>query len=78
MGFTYWYYANRLIEQIAEETGVNIKETNNRYHIDVGVNTPKHRYSADAKTLLEKVMKNDSYFVYDEFDKKVYPRTSNT
>jgi len=78
LGFTYWYYANRLIEQIAEETGVNIKETNNRYHIDVGVNTPQHRYSADAKTLLEKVMKNESYFVYDEFDKKVYPRTSNT
>lgn len=73
LGYTHWYYADKLIKQIEMETGINIKNTNNKYHIDVGVKSSQHRYSVDAISLLERVLKGKSYYVYDENNIKVYP-----
>lgn len=45
LGDKHWHRTNRLIDQIQEKTGIDIKGTNNEYHIDVGVGNTQHRYS---------------------------------
>jgi hypothetical protein len=76
LGFNAWNYANQLIDKIAKETGVNIKESSNRYHIDVGVmpSQPQHRYSIEAVELLHQVQEIDDYYVYNELEEKVNPK----
>ncbi|HDX9638956.1 TPA: SIR2 family protein [Bacillus mobilis] len=75
LGLKGWYYANKLIEEVAKQTGVNIKETSNRYHCDMGIkeNQPQHRYSVDTIKLLEKVLNKEEYTVYDENNNLVSP-----
>lgn len=75
LGVKGWYYVNKLIEEITEQTGVNIKETSNRYHCDMGIkeNQPQHRYSAEAIELLRKVLNKEEYSVYDENNNPVSP-----
>ncbi|KJV28704.1 hypothetical protein VI06_11890 [Aquitalea magnusonii] len=60
-----WYHANKLIERIKEEKGINIKESDNKYHVAIksGTKAYVHKYSAEAITLLEKVMNNEEYEV---------------
>ena len=58
-----WHPANQLIERVEDETGVNIKESDNRYHIDIAYHReePQHRYSDAAVELLRKVNEGEEY-----------------
>ncbi|QUH31117.1 hypothetical protein [Vallitalea guaymasensis] len=35
LGYDYWSYANDLINRITKETGINIKSSDNKYHISI-------------------------------------------
>ncbi len=62
LGYSNWNGANKLIEKIEEETGINIKESDNRYHRADKVNkTIFHKYSEDAIVILGKVQKGIEY-----------------
>jgi hypothetical protein len=63
LGWDTWHYANQLIEEIEEERGVNIKESDNQYHMDIAFNrdAPQHRYSDAAVELLGKVRDGEEY-----------------
>jgi hypothetical protein len=63
LGLTNWNYVDQLIKKITRETEFNLKETNNKYHINIGIRQPVHRYSVDAVRLLEIVMNKEDYFV---------------
>lgn len=60
LGEKHWSAANKLIDMIIVEKGKNIKESNNKYHIQVG---QSKRYSASAFDLLSKVSERDPYEV---------------
>lgn len=76
LGYSYWYNANKLLNIVKDETGVNIKNTGNRYHIDMStINTqPLHRYSIDAVKLLERVRDAKEYYVYNDKNTIVRPK----
>lgn len=63
LGYETWHPAHYLIEEIEEETGVNIKEADTIYHIDIAFNRsePDHRYSDAAVELLRKVDEGEEY-----------------
>lgn len=62
LGFKGWNSANRLIEDIAKKTGVNIKKSDNRYHRAEKVNkTLFHKYSPDTIELLRKEKDGEDY-----------------
>jgi hypothetical protein len=60
LGLSYWYGADKAIKQIQSSTGFNLKESNNIYHINLGINQAEHRYSMEAVELLKKVMNNEN------------------
>jgi hypothetical protein len=63
LGYNNWYYVNKLILKIAEEKGINLKESDNKYHtsIKTGTDTVTRKYSQDFVDLIIKV-KNDEYY----------------
>lgn len=62
LGYNYWYGANELIKKI--EKGIDLKATNNRYHVDMGsFKQSHHRYSNEMIKLLELVKDNREYEV---------------
>jgi hypothetical protein len=63
LGWDTWHYADQLIEEIVEERGINIKESDNQYHMDIAFNRdePQHRYSDAAVELLRKVRDGEAY-----------------
>lgn len=63
LGYDTWHYANQLIEQIEEEKGINIKESDNQYHMDIAFDREdtQHRYSDSAVELLRKVRDGEEY-----------------
>lgn len=63
LGWDTWHYADQLIQDIEEDKGVNIKESDNQYHMDIAFNrdTSQHRYSDAAVELLRKVRDDDEY-----------------
>lgn len=65
LGYTNWNYVNNAIKQIQTKTGFNLKDSNNIYHVDIGVNErqPLHRYSVEALELLRKVLNQDDFTV---------------
>lgn len=64
LGYTNWHSANRLIESIHKNTGINIKETDNRYHILIKTGkTEMHKYSKNTVELLRKVDNGEQYSV---------------
>jgi len=63
LGFSTWHSVDKILKQIQVETGFNLKESNNIYHIDFGINQAEHRYSVDAMELLKKVIDKKEYFV---------------
>lgn len=63
LGLSYWYPVDKAIKQIHSDTNFNLKEFNNIYHIDIGINQSEHRYSTEAVALLEKVINNEDYTV---------------
>lgn len=53
LGYTGWDKANKLILRIAAETGVNIKSSDNRYHVKNKYSKNEyHKYSDEAVNLL--------------------------
>lgn len=63
LGLPYWYYVDKAIKQIQIDTGFNLKDSNNIYHVDIGIKQPLHRYSVEALELLKKVINNEAYNV---------------
>lgn len=56
------YIAVSLIRKIKEDTGIDIKESDNRYHRTEKVNkTIFHKYSADLLGILQKVQAGEAY-----------------
>lgn len=63
LGYKGWHQADRLIKIIEEKEGVNIKASNNSYHVAVrsGQKGCFHKYSAKAVDLLHKVQNGMDY-----------------
>lgn len=66
LGYDHWYPVNALIKKILEEKGIDIKSSNNRYHIHIrlGSKSNVNKYSKSCIDLLEKV-KNDLPYVLE-------------
>ncbi|MBC1878881.1 SIR2 family protein [Listeria seeligeri] len=63
LDYSYWYPVDQLIKQVKEKTSYDLKETNNIYHIDVGIKQPQHRYSSAMVDLLKQVKNGEEYQV---------------
>lgn len=64
LGGNGWHLANKLIDKVVEDSGVNIKSGDNKYHRIERVNkTDYHKYSQEAVCLLEKVRDGLPYIV---------------
>lgn len=65
LGFDSWHYANQLIARIEKDKGVNIKASDNKYHIAImaGKIMQTHKYSQAAIDLLSSVLEGDDYQV---------------
>jgi len=63
LGYTYWHYANELIKKLESKEGVNIKNSDNKYHIAIkaGEKIQTHKYSQACVDILKKVMGGNSY-----------------
>ena len=63
LGYDSWHQAHYLIEDLEEEAGYNIKQSENKYHIDISVQSAdsQHRYSDAAIELLRKVRDDEEY-----------------
>ena len=59
-----WHLANKLIDQVKLEKGLDLRASDNRYHRAEQSNKTKlHKYSEEAVILLKKVKKNSDYEV---------------
>ncbi|MCX5572315.1 SIR2 family protein [Kaistia nematophila] len=65
LGFTFWWKARKLIEQVRDETGVDIFSTDNKYHYAIPTKGkhPNRRYSKEIVDLLEAVRDGEEYTV---------------
>jgi hypothetical protein len=67
LGFNGWNGANKLLEQVKKETGVDIKASDNKYHCAVKVgkkdSSVSRKYSPALVSLLESVRDGASYKV---------------
>jgi hypothetical protein len=62
LGGTGSYLAVSLLKKIKEDTGVDIKATDSRYHRSERVNTSTfHKYSQEMLTILKKVQADEAY-----------------
>lgn len=64
LGGTYWYAAHKLILQIQSEKGIDIKASDNRYHMKIRLGkSSANKYSDDCVKLLRTVAKGAKYSV---------------
>ncbi|HEX2950715.1 MAG TPA: SIR2 family protein, partial [Armatimonadota bacterium] len=65
LGYKGWHGANKLIEVIEKDKNVNIKSSDNRYHVAVKVGNTSlfHKYSDAAFELLTSVRDGVNYDV---------------
>lgn len=63
LGGSYWSHADQLLTKVFEDTKVNIKATDNKYHVSIktGVKSATHKYSQQTVDLLLKVQNNETY-----------------
>jgi len=63
LGYTYWHYANELIKRLDEEQGINIKTSDNKYHIAIraGNRIQTHKYSQACVDLLRCLKDGSQY-----------------
>ncbi len=63
LGLKSWHGANDLIDKVISEKGVDIKSTDNKYHISVktGQTSCSKKYSNECIELLRKVMNGEEY-----------------
>jgi len=71
LGLSSLHKVNKALVKIEEETGISIKDSINRYHVDLGVVSPLHRYSKEAFTLVSKVINGEEYEVFNANDEKI-------
>lgn len=57
LGYDHWSHANKLIQTIEKDEGINIKVTDNKYHVTIktGPKSKADKYSQEALHLLENV-----------------------
>jgi hypothetical protein len=64
LGFQSWHNANKLMEKVKEEKGVDIKSFDNKYHIKIQLRSSSHhKYSDSFFELLKKVRDGEDYVV---------------
>ena len=65
LGFDSWHHANQWIAKIEKDKGVNIKASDNKYHIAImaGKVLQTHKYSQAAIDLLSSAIKGNDYQV---------------
>ncbi|CAM3415386.1 hypothetical protein GCM10016272_01570 [Psychrobacter glaciei] len=63
LGYDGWYPVHALITEISKEKGINIKDSDNKYHLRIksGINSEFRKYSQEALDLLDKVKNNLPY-----------------
>jgi hypothetical protein len=63
LGFMGWHSAHKLVSELTDKMGVNIKESDNQYHIAVksGESSMVHKYSDAFVSLLQKVRDGEDY-----------------
>lgn len=59
IGDDHWYRANKIINEIESKHNIEIKSSNNIYHLDVGVNGSNHRYSNKLLDLITKYINGE-------------------
>ena len=66
LGYDHWIHANTLIKTIEKAKGINIKSTDNKYHVTIktGPKSKADKYSQEAFLLLEKVKNELPYELY--------------
>jgi hypothetical protein len=66
LGYDHWIHANTLIKTIEKAKGINIKATDNKYHVTIktGPKSKADKYSQEAFLLLEKVKNELPYELY--------------
>jgi len=65
LGYSSWHYANQFVQQVKEEKGMNIKASDNKYHIAIktGNSMYTHKYSEATVDLLKKIKDSVEYEV---------------
>jgi len=65
LGYKSWHHANQLIMRVEQESGINIKKSDNKYHVAImaGQVMQTHKYSQAAIDLLELVKNGEEYEV---------------
>lgn len=65
LGYTNWFHANKLINDVETHKGFNIKASDNKYHISVktGMISCSRKYSNECIELLGKVMNGEEYVI---------------
>lgn len=65
LGFSSWHKANDLIQKIKKDKKINIKASDNKYHISIraGKKSTHAKYSEECYKLLKKVSEGKSYIV---------------
>jgi len=63
LGYPGWHNANLLLEEIKEKSGICIKDSDNKYHVEIpaGQNSKFRKYSQDLVDLLNKVKDQKPY-----------------
>lgn len=62
LGYTTWHNADKLIGRIKLEKGINIKASDNNYHVTIKIGkTEMNKYSQEVVKLLTKVRDNKEY-----------------
>ncbi len=63
IGYDHWYPVNEMMNSIEDDTGINIKQSDNRYHvaIRVGKKSISHKYSDAAVELFRTIDNGGSY-----------------
>ncbi len=66
LGYSYWSHANDLIMKIQDEKKINIKDSDNKYHICVptGSSSTSRKYSMECIELLRKVKNGQDYDIH--------------
>ncbi|MFB0832758.1 SIR2 family protein [Brevibacillus laterosporus] len=64
LGYTTWHNADKLISRIRLEKGINIKASDNNYHVTIKIGkTEMNKYSQEAVKLLSEVRDHKEYRV---------------
>lgn len=73
LGYEHFNYVTRLINEIENESGFNIKSGNNRYHFGLKHgNSILRLYSAEAVELMKKVKDGENYIILDDMGEEIF------